>query len=181
MNMFEANKIAGAILMSLLIIVVIGHIGNFLVPIPKAAHDAAVAAHGESGGAAQQHAAAAPAAPDQPIAELLKTASPEEGAKLFKVCAACHTAEKGGPNKVGPNLWNIVGDKKAHVAGFAFSDAMQKSPGDWSYEALNEFLTKPSAYVPGTKMTFQGFRDAKQRADVIAYLRTLSDSPKPLP
>lgn len=178
MNMFEANKIAGAILMSLLIIVVIGHIGNFLVPIPKAAHDTATAAHG---GTAQQHAAATPVAPEKPIADLLKTANAEEGAKVFKVCGNCHTAEKGGPNKAGPNLWNIVGEKKADVAGFTFTDAMQKSPGDWTYDALNQFLTKPSAYIPGTKMTFQGLSDPQKRADVIAYLRTLSDSPKPLP
>jgi cytochrome c len=176
MNTFEANKIAGAILMSLLITVVIGHIGDFLVKIPKPTHDEAMAAHG--GGA--QHAAA-PAVADKPIAELLKTAKLDEGAKVFKKCQACHTGEKGGANKVGPNLWNIIGEKKAHVAGFAFSDAMQKSPGEWSYDALNQFLIKPSAYVPGTKMTFAGIRDPQERANVIAYLRSLSDTPKPLP
>ncbi len=178
MNTFEVNKIAGAILMSLLIVVVIGHVGDFLVPIPKAEHEAATASHGGGGGA---HQAAAPAVAEKPIAELLKTAKIDEGAKIFKKCQACHTGEKGGANKVGPNLWNIVGDKKAHLAGFAFSDAMQKSPGDWNYDALNQFLTKPSAYVPGTKMTFAGIREPQERANVIAYLRTLSDSPKPLP
>ena len=178
MNPFEVNKIAGAILMSLLIVVVIGHVGDVLVPIPKAAHDAAMAPHGGSGAA---HQAAAPTAAEKPIAELLKTAKVDDGAKVFKKCQACHTGEKAGANKVGPNLWNIIGEKKAHMAGFAFSDAMQKSPGDWSYDALNQFLTKPSAYVPGTKMTFAGIREPQERANVIAYLRTLSDSPKPLP
>ena len=178
MNPFEVNKIAGAILMSLLIVVVIGHVGDVLVPIPKAGHDAAMAPHGGSGSAQQ---AAVPTTAEKPIAELLKTAKVDDGAKVFKKCQACHTGEKAGANKVGPNLWNIIGEKKAHMAGFAFSDAMQKSPGDWSYDALSQFLTKPSAYVPGTKMTFAGIREPQERANVIAYLRTLSDSPKPLP
>ena len=114
-----------------------------------------------------------PAAPAVPIAELLKTANAEEGAKVFKTkCTSCHNSEKGGANKVGPNLWNIVGDAKADPAlGFNFSDAMKQKGGEWTYDDLNAFLANPKGFVPGTRMTFVGLKKDDERADVIAFLR----------
>jgi cytochrome c len=115
------------------------------------------------------------------LSALLASADPADGEKVFKKCKACHTAEQGGPNRVGPNLWNVVGGPKAHAEGFSYSDAITGLGGDWTYADLNAFLEKPKDYAPGTKMTFAGLKKPEDRAAVIAYLRTLSDSPKPLP
>jgi cytochrome c len=121
------------------------------------------------------------AAPAASLPELLKAAKPEDGEKIATKCKACHDFTKGGPNKVGPNLYDIVGNKQAHLDNFSYSDAVKKLGGEWSYENLDKFLTKPKDYAPGTKMTFPGLPKPEDRAAVIAYLRTLSDSPKPLP
>jgi cytochrome c len=178
MNSFEFNKIAGAFLMSLLIIMIIGFIGNAIIPKPVVHHEDA--GHEVAATAA---APAAPEAPAKPIAELLKTASAEEGAKIFKTkCTSCHNSEKGGANKVGPNLWNIVGDTKGDPAmNFNFSDAMKAKGGTWTYDDLSTFLTNPRGFIPGTRMTFVGLKKDEERANVIAFLRGQADSPKPLP
>ena len=178
MNSFEFNKIAGAFLMSLLIITVIGHIGNFIIPKPVVSH--ADAGHEVN---AEAQTAAAPEVPAKPIAELLKTASAEEGAKVFKTkCTSCHNSEKGGAIKVGPNLWNIVGDQKGDPAlGFNFSDAMKAKGGTWTYDDLSAFLMNPKGFIPGTRMTFVGLKKDEERANVIAFIRAQADSPKPLP
>ncbi|WP_370540479.1 cytochrome c family protein [Azospirillum sp. INR13] len=123
---------------------------------------------------------AAPAGP-APIAPLLAAASPENGQKVAKACAACHSFDKGGANKVGPNLYGIVGGAKGHIQGFSYSDALVKTGGSWSYDELNKFLYDPKGYAPGTKMTFAGLKKDDDRAAVIAYLRSLADSPQPLP
>lgn len=129
--------------------------------------------------------AAGPAAKEEEKPEdfpkLLAAAKPEDGAKVFRKCASCHGAEKGGKAKVGPNLWNVVGDKPGAAEGFKFSDAMAKMAGKpWTPENLNVFLKNPKAYVPGTKMTFAGLPSAAERAAVIVYLNSRGDSPKPL-
>jgi len=118
-------------------------------------------------------AAAKPAGP-APIADLLKTADAAKGAKLAKMCAACHTLGKGEPARIGPNLFGIVGNHHAHMAGFAYSDAMQAlSKETWDTKHLNHFLWNPRKTIPGTKMTFAGLKKAQDRADVIKYLETL--------
>jgi len=105
-----------------------------------------------------------------------------EGADVFaKKCAACHTFEKNGPNRVGPNLYGVVGDKKGEGRGFNFSAPMKAKGGTWTYDDLNQFIANPKGYVPGTAMGFAGVTKDSERADIIAYLRTLSDSPVPLP
>jgi cytochrome c len=131
-----------------------------------------------------QPAGAAPAqeAKPQPIGPLLASADPAAGDALTKkLCAACHTFNEGGKAGVGPNLFGVVGAPHGHMEGFAYSSALKGKQGPWNYDELNEWLTKPSAYAPGTKMTFAGLSSEKQRADVIAYLRTLSHNPEPLP
>ena len=152
------------------------------------AYEAAKTAATAPAAASTQPAAstAAPAASQTsavaPIAERLKTADPAKGEAISKKCMACHSFTKGGPNKIGPNLWGIVGAHPAEVANYAFSDAMQaRKDKVWTYEELDTFLASPKADVPGTKMTFPGLPKPEDRADLIAWLRQQSDSPLPLP
>ena len=151
----------------------------FASPAPEKPGFAIEAAEPAEGGAGSAAAEA------KPIADLLATANAEAGAAVFKKCQACHTGEKGGPNKVGPDLWDIVDRPVASHEGFAYSAGMKEfSKGGtekWTYDNLNHFITSPKKLVKGTAMGFAGLKKDEDRANVIAYLRTLSDSPKPLP
>ena len=124
--------------------------------------------------------AAAPVAA-VPLPTLLAKADPAKGQALTKVCATCHSFEKGAAAKVGPDLYGVVGRAKGSDAGFSYSDAMKAKGGDWTFDDLDSFITSPKTFVSGTKMGFGGEPDAGKRADIIAYLRTLSDAPVPLP
>jgi cytochrome c len=124
---------------------------------------------------------AGPAEAPQPIEVRLANSSPERGQSAAKVCLACHSFEKGGPNKVGPNLWEVVGRKRASEAGFNYSAAMKAKGGEWSFEELDKFLANPRGYIPGTAMGYTGMPRDTQRADVINYLHTLADKPVDLP
>jgi len=115
------------------------------------------------------------------INALIVNASVEGGEKVAKKCLACHSFTKGGANKVGPNLYGILGDSYARNKNFQYSKAFQALDGGWDYENLWAFLNKPSKYVPGTKMAFAGIKKPKQLADMIAYMRSLADNPYPLP
>lgn len=117
----------------------------------------------------------------EPILALIEAADVERGAKLSKACAACHSFDDGGVNKVGPNLWNIVNASKAHLDNFKYSSAMAEFDGVWDYSALNHFLWKPKSYIAGTKMNYAGLRKPEDRAAMIAWLRTLSGSVATLP
>ena len=112
---------------------------------------------------------------------LLAKADPKQGAKAFNKCKACHTTKKGGKNRVGPNLWNIVGKKMASGAGYKYSSALKGKGGAWTFKNIDAFITSPRKFAKGTKMTFAGIRKASERAAILVYLRSLSDSPKPLP
>jgi len=118
----------------------------------------------------------------EPILALLKDADVARGEKVAKACAACHTFDKGGKNGVGPNLYGIVDRKKQSHEGFAYSGSLTDTGGDsWTYTELSHFIYKPKAYAAGTKMTYAGLKKTADRAAVIAYLRTLADTPAPLP
>ena len=127
--------------------------------------------------------AAAQASPESTsFNAMLATADVAAGEKTSSTCAACHSFKKGGADGVGPNLWNTVGNARAHSTGFNYSDALKGMHGEkWTYEALNSYLTNPRTFAPGNKMPFGGIADPKKRADLIAWMRTLSDSPAPLP
>ncbi|THD49856.1 MAG: cytochrome c family protein [Bradyrhizobium sp.] len=131
--------------------------------------------------AAATPAAATPAAPATPLPELLAKADASKGETYAKACQACHSFEKGGTAKVGPPLWGVVGRPIASIAGFSYSDALKTMGGDWTYEKLNDWITKPSAMASGTKMAFPGESDANRRADILAFLQKQSDSPVPFP
>jgi cytochrome c len=182
MDSFEINKILGALLGTCLILVAM-HIASeaiFTREAPaKPGYEIAVKEQ-PAGGAA---AAAAPA--EQPIEAVLASASPQHGAQVAKECEACHNLQEGQGPKVGPDLYGVVDRPIASVSGFNYTDALKGAAktlgGKWTFDALNKWLTKPSAVAPGTAMTFAGLSNEKQRADVIAYLDTLSPHPVPLP
>jgi cytochrome c len=130
----------------------------------------------------EEEAGAGATAAEKPIAFYLASADPAKGEQVFKKCAACHNADKGGPNALGPNLWGVLGEgvgKGAH--GFAFSDALASKGGVWEWQNLSDWLHNPKKFAPGTKMTFAGLSKPEDRADLIAFLNQHSDSPKPMP
>jgi len=179
MDSFELNKIAGGVLFALLILFSTRTMTDiiFTVHAPeKPGYEVAMAKEG--GEASGGHAATKEAVP---FAQLLKDGDAAKGQKIAKKCAACHTFESGGPNKIGPNLHGIIGRSVASIDGFAYSGPLKSKGGEWSYETLNAFLESPKAYAPGTKMAFAGIKKPNQRADLIIYLRSLGNNPPPLP
>jgi cytochrome c len=121
------------------------------------------------------------AAAEEPIAFYLAKADPAKGEQVFKKCAACHNADKGGANQLGPNLWGVLGEPIGKGRGFPFTDALAGKGGNWDWDNLSEWLKSPKSFAPGTKMTFAGLSKPEDRADVIAFLNQHSDAPKPLP
>ncbi|HMA75370.1 MAG TPA: cytochrome c family protein [Xanthobacteraceae bacterium] len=178
MDSFEFNKIAGATLATGLVLVGL----NITAEAIFAPHHPAKPGYEiEIKPEASAKGPAGQPAPEEPIEKLLANATVERGQSAAKPCTTCHTFQKGGPNGQGPNLYGIVGRPRASEPGFNYSDAMKAKGGEWTIDDLNKFLTNPKEFVPGTKMTFAGLPRGGQRADVIAYLNSLADSPKPLP
>ncbi|MDR6816227.1 cytochrome c [Neorhizobium sp. 2083] len=176
------NMAAGALLATVFVMmsVSIASEGIFHSEVPEKPGFAIVAAEEPAAGEA-----AAPAASAVPIAQLLVKADAKAGEAVFKKCQSCHSGEKGGPNKVGPDLWGIVDRPIAGHEGFSYSAGMKdfsKAGAEhWTFDNLNHFLTAPKAFVKGTAMGFAGLKNDGERANLIAYLRTLSDSPVALP
>jgi cytochrome c len=176
MNSFELNKVLGALLGTCLFLVAM-HIASGAIFTPgepaKPGYEIAVKTEAPQG--------AAPAVAEVPIESLLATASVDRGAQVARQCGACHNFQEGAGAKVGPDLYAVVGRPAASVPGFNFSAALKAKGGTWTFQALNAWLTRPSAYAPGTAMTFAGLTNERQRADLIAYLDSLSANPVPLP
>jgi cytochrome c len=174
MDGFEFNKIAGAVLTAMLVIAG----GRTVLDIALPKHKVEHAGWNLPVTEPKKGPAAAPKPFDvaSVLAQVPK-ASHEAGQDVFRKCLTCHTPEKGGAARVGPNLWGIVGRKVAAVAGFDYSPAMKKHGGEWSWDRLAQYLHKPAEDVPGTKMTFEGIKDETDLADLLAYLGKLGDSP----
>ncbi len=200
MDNFEFTKIAGAVLSALLLIfgtktlieMNVGHhaekpgysLPGAEPPAPEAkaegSKDAAAPAEKKAGDAPKEGAAAA-GNPGAETVALLGKASADNGKAIFSKCKSCHVAEKGKPSTVGPNLWSVINRPKGSYEGFAYSEGMKGKGGNWTFEDLGTFLSNPKAFVVGTKMVFNGLPAASDRADVIAYLATLADTPVALP
>lgn len=179
----EFNKIAAGVLAAGVVAMLSGFIAKQLIH-PERLEEPAYQTAGMAEGATGSEHGGSTAAADvlEPVLPLLAAADPVKGQAVAKACATCHSFEEGGATKVGPNLYNIVGASHAHVEGFGYSDAMAALKGTaWDYEALNHFLANPKKAIPGTKMTYAGLKKVQDRADLIAYLRSLSASPAPLP
>ena len=172
MSSFEWNKIIASVLTALIVAMVAGILSNMLVS-PRSLEKPVFLVAGAPASAPAEQQAAAPKL--ESIAPLLAKADVKRGEELTKVCQVCHTFTKGGPNKVGPNLWNVVGGPigEGHE-GYEFSAALAADKGQkWDPEKLNDWLNSPQHFAPGTKMTFAGFPKAQDRADVIAFLQSL--------
>lgn len=177
MDSLEVNKAVASVLVSGIIFMLAGLVAEVVVrpaPLTKTAI--------KIEGAAAPNAAPKAEETVAPIAPLLAKADPAAGEKIAKqVCAVCHTFNDGGRPGIGPNLYGVLMRPHASEQGYTYSSALKDKKGAWDYEALNHWLKKPAAYAPGTKMTFAGINNDQQRANVIAWLRTLSANPAPLP
>lgn len=173
MSSFEMNKIAGAFLGALVLALGLSVLSDELFSHPKV-H---AAGHGTRVG---NDAGTSPAS-IKPLVDRLVAADANKGALGTKACQACHTFVKDGVTKSGPPLYGVVERRIASVRGFTYSKALEAKSGNWTFEALDRFLASPRSYADGTKMTYAGERDPAKRADIIAYLDSLSDDPRPLP
>ena len=179
MDGFEFNKIAGAVLATLLIVLGLKNLSGIIYHSETPEKPGYAIEVAEVGSSGEAQAATGPAIS---LGTLLASADATKGAAGAKACAACHDFTKGGPNKTGPNLWDVVDRSIGAHEGFAYSDGMKaRSAEKWSYENLNNFIRDPKTATPKTKMGFAGVKKDQARADIIAYLASLSDAPKPFP
>lgn len=180
----EMNKISAAVLLAGIIAMVCGLIAEGVYE--GRGHDEEAKRGYTIAGAETAESGAAPAAsePAQPvdIAPFLAKADAEAGKAKIKLCTACHTFDKGGKNGVGPNQWGLIGGHIAHKEDYKYSDAVLAMKGkQWTFQELSDFLANPKKHIPGNKMSFAGMKDPQDRANLLAYLNTLTDTPLPLP
>lgn len=178
----ELNKIFAAVLLAGVIAMTTGFLADLLVAPKELEENAYVVDLGEETQVADGAAAEEEGIPD--IATLLADADASAGEGAFRACAACHTYEKGGPNRVGPNLWGVVGGPMAHLDDFNYSDALMERAqegGEWTWENLNGFLHAPREWLPGTAMSYAGLKNDQDRANLLAWMNQQSDNPIPLP
>lgn len=172
----QSNKIFAAILIAGITAYLAAFVADILIHPEELSENAVQIEGGEVAGGA----VSGPVGPE-PILHLIASADVAKGETLSRACAACHSFDNGGPDKVGPNLYGIIGSSFAHKSGFAYSDAMQNMEGSWGYAQLNKFLYKPKSYVEGTKMNYIGMKNPEDRAAIVAWLRTMASSPAALP
>jgi cytochrome c len=179
MDSFELNKIIAAILMVVLLVIGLGKIadGVFYVQKPKKPGYQVEVESQLTSGTSQ----AAEVVEKIDIAAVMALGDVTSGEKIFKKCAACHSINEGGKNKIGPALYNVVGRAVGGVDNYKYSKTLASYGKEWTFGELNGFLIKPSSYLKGTKMSYAGLRKEKDRASVIKYLNQNSDNPKPLP
>jgi cytochrome c len=179
MDSFEINKIVAAVLLVALLVIGIGKLSNIIFYVEKPEKPGyAVEVQQAS---TSTTAAATLEDKKVDIVALMALGDVNAGEKIFKKCAACHSINQGGANKIGPALYNVVGRKIGGVADYKYSKAFVEYGKEWNFEELNGFLTKPSKWIKGTKMAYAGLRKEEDRASIIKYLNQNSDSPLPLP
>ena len=179
MSIFEVNKILATIILIILVFLIINYVGNKLINpvIPeKLAYEITVPEDLET-----ETKSIKSGMEIEPILPILVSASIENGQKLAKKCSSCHTFNKGEANKIGPNLFGIIGSEIGSKAGYAYSSALISLEDDWNFENIAKFLYKPKEYIDGTKMNFAGLKKVEDRANLVLFLRDQSDNPAPLP
>ena len=173
----NTNKYLGGLVVVAWLLLVADFVGDQLIP-PVEPIVSEVAAGLPS---AAESSASKAAELVVPLGVLLASASIDKGKKVAKKCVACHSFKQGGKNKVGPNLYNIMGSKRGVVAGYSYSGAIKAMGGVWGFDDMDQFLKKPKKFMPGTKMSFSGLKKPKDRAAIIVYLRSFSNAPVDLP
>ena len=181
MDSFELNKIIAAVLMTVLIVIGINKISDAIFHVEKPKESAYKVEGVEMASTSSQVSTEVKEVVQLDIKEILAMGDIAHGEKVFKKCSACHIIAKGGKNKIGPALYGIVGKASAVSEGYSYSKALKAHGKNWSFEELNAYLLKPQAHIKGTKMAFAGLRKVKDRASVILYLNSQSDSPVPKP
>ena len=177
MDGFELNKIIAAILATVVVVFGINKVTDIIFTPDKPQQSAYKVEKIEPTLASASSAGQAAVG----ISELLAMGTVEHGEKVFKRCSACHMIAAGGKNMIGPNLWSILGKQTGVASGYKYSKALAAYGKEWSFEEMNGFLIKPSAHIKGTKMAFAGLKKEKDRASVILYMNSKSDSPLPTP
>tara|TARA_B100001057_G_scaffold122875_1_gene121750 strand:+ start:1629 stop:2168 length:540 start_codon:yes stop_codon:yes gene_type:complete len=179
MDSFEINKIVAAVLMVALLVIGIGKISNIVFHVEKPKTPGYQVETDQVVGLTDKVTEATKEIVD--ITALLAMGDVAHGEKIFKKCAACHSINKGGMQKIGPALWNVVNREIGSVSDYKYSKALTAYGKAWTFEELNGFLIKPAKWIKGTKMAYAGLRKEKDRASVIKYLNQNSDNPLPLP
>lgn len=180
MDSWEWNKIAGAVLGTLIFVMVLKIVSDSIYePAEPAKPGYVVEGVVEPTAGGGEAKPVEEAMPDW--GTVLASADVVKGKEISGRCLQCHDLSKGGPNKIGPNLWGVVGRARASHEGFSYSGAMKAKGGNWTFDELFKFLKSPGSYIPGTKMSFAGLRSPQERTNLIAWLRTQSDSPVAIP
>mgnify|MGYP001394103329 CR=1 FL=1 len=181
MDSFEINKIVASILLIALLFIGTGKISDLVFYIQKPEIAGYKVELPESGSLNQISDKITEPVEEIDIASLLALGDVSHGEKVFKKCSACHSINKGGENKIGPALYNVLGRNIGEIDDYKYSSAFLEYGKSWTFEEMNGFLRKPATYIKGTKMAFAGLRKEKDRASVILYMNSKSSSPKPLP